>query len=140
MVLADGLILDLEDAVGPSLKETARENVRLTFSTSSISFAPSVVAVRMNGLDTRWGKEDLKEICRTKADAVVVPKVESPDTVRSVARLMQEFQAHDDMKIWAMVETPKGILNVANIAESDKRLCALVMGTSDLSRVSFFHT
>lgn len=126
---ADGLILDLEDAVGPTLKEKARKNV----VSAAFRKTSSTISIRMNALDSKWGLDDLKEICKCPVTAVVAPKVNSPETVLEIANLMKSFGARDEMEIWAMIETPKGVLEAHNIAQAHSRLTALVMGTSDLT-------
>jgi len=126
---ADSLILDLEDAVAPDAKAQARENIRAALVTG---FGHREAVVRINGLNTQWGLDDLKAFADTKADAILLPKVESASQIREVASLLKQFNPASTMKIWAMIETPLAIFNLPEIASSHPMLEALVLGTSDL--------
>ena len=126
---ADSLILDLEDAVAPDAKAQARENIRAALVTG---FGHREAVVRINGLNTQWGLDDLKAFADTKADAILLPKVESASQIRDVASLLKQFNPESTMKIWAMIETPLAIFKLPEIANSHPMLEALVLGTSDL--------
>jgi len=126
---ADSLILDLEDAVAPDAKSSARENI-LKALESGFGYREAVV--RINGLNTPWGLDDLKTFATSKADAIVLPKVESAAQVQEVAQLISKLNAPQSMSIWAMIETPKAIFNLQEIAQSHPLLETLVLGTSDL--------
>ena len=126
---ADSLILDLEDAVAPDAKAQARENIRAALVTG---FGHREAVVRINGLNTQWGLDDLKAFADTKADAILLPKVESASQIRDVASLLKQFNPVSTMKIWAMIETPLAIFKLPEIANSHPMLEALVLGTSDL--------
>ena len=126
---ADSLILDLEDAVAPDAKAQARENIRAALATG---FGHREAVVRINGLNTQWGLDDLKAFADTKADAILLPKVESASQIREVASLLKQFNPVSTMKIWAMIETPLAIFKLPEIASSHPMLEALVLGTSDL--------
>jgi citrate lyase subunit beta/citryl-CoA lyase len=128
-LVADSLILDLEDAVAPDAKVSARQNI-LTALDAGFGYREAVV--RINGLNTPWGLDDLKAFATSKADAVVLPKVESAAQVQAVANILQEMNARSDLTIWAMIETPKAIFKLEEIASSHPLLEALVLGTSDL--------
>jgi citrate lyase subunit beta/citryl-CoA lyase len=126
---ADSLILDLEDAVAPDAKAQARENIRAALVTG---FGHREAVVRINGLNTQWGLDDLKAFADTKADAILLPKVESASQIREVASLLKQFNPASTMNIWAMIETPLAIFKLPEIASSHPMLEALVLGTSDL--------
>ena len=126
---ADSLILDLEDAVAPDAKAEARENIRAALVTG---FGHREAVVRINGLNTQWGLDDLKAFADTKADAILLPKVESASQIGEVASLLKQFNPASTMKIWAMIETPLAIFTLPEIASSHPMLEALVLGTSDL--------
>ena len=126
---ADSLILDLEDAVAPDAKAQARENIRTALATG---FGHREAVVRINGLNTQWGLDDLKAFADTKADAILLPKVESASQIQKVASLLKQFNPASTMKIWAMIETPLAIFKLPEIASSHPMLEALVLGTSDL--------
>ena len=126
---ADSLILDLEDAVAPDAKVMARQNI---LQALEIGFGHREATVRINGLNTPWGMDDLKAFANSKADAIVLPKVESAQQIQTVAKLLKESQARPDLTIWAMIETPKAIFQLTEIANAHPLLEALVLGTSDL--------
>jgi citrate lyase subunit beta/citryl-CoA lyase len=127
---ADALIFDLEDAVAPAAKETARANV--VAAAKSKSYGKREIAIRCNGLGTEWGKADVVAIAASGADAIVVPKVESAGDVAAIVDLLAAAGAPKSMAIWAMMETPKGILHAEEVAASHERLQLLIMGTNDL--------
>jgi citrate lyase subunit beta/citryl-CoA lyase len=127
---ADALIFDLEDAVTPDAKEAARTNVVL--AAESKSYGKREIAIRCNGLTTPWAEADIAAIAKSGADAVLVPKVESAAAVTHVVSLLDTAGAPQSMAIWAMMETPKGILRAEEIAGSHPRLALFVMGTNDL--------
>lgn len=129
---ADGLIFDLEDAVAPDAKETARANVLEALKAGG--YGRREILVRVNGLATPWGQADVAAAARSGAHAVLVPKVESADAVRQVEQIMAASGAPDDMAIWCMMETPRGILKAEEIAGASPRLGGFVMGTSDLTK------
>lgn len=129
---ADGLILDLEDATAPDAKEEARGQV--VTAVQAGGYGPREIFVRVNGLDTRWGHADLVAAASSRADAVLLPKVESADEVRQAVRILETAGAPPEMRVWCMMETPRGILRAEEIADSTRRLAGFVMGTSDLAK------
>ena len=128
---ADAIIFDLEDAVAPDAKEAARANA--CAAASSGEYGTRELTIRCNGLDTPWGVDDLAAVAQTPASAVVIPKVDSVQTLDKVSERLDAAAAHADMTIWAMIETPTAILDVRAIA-AHWRVGALVMGTNDLAR------
>ena len=129
---ADGYILDLEDAVAPDAKDIARQQVCAALKAGG--FGSRELVIRVNGLATPWGHDDVAAAARSSAHAVVIPKVESADTVRQVEAIMHAAGAPADMAIWCMMETPRGMLEAPAIAAASPRLACLVMGTSDLAK------
>jgi len=129
---ADGLILDLEDAVAPDAKQEARTQV--VAAVKGGGFGRRELFVRTNAFTTPWGTEDLVAAAATGADAVLLPKVDSPDTVRQADAILRANGAPETMAIWCMIETPLGVLNVKEIAGACPRLGGFVMGTSDLAK------
>lgn len=127
---ADALIFDLEDAVAPDAKEAARSNV--VAAARSKAYGKREIAIRCNGLSTPWGKADVAAIARSGADAILVPKVESAADVAGIVALLDAAGAPPAMAVWAMMETPMGILRAEEVAGSHKRLQLFVMGTNDL--------
>ena len=128
---ADAIIFDLEDAVAPDAKEAARANA--VAAASSPDYGRRELTIRCNGLDTRWGAEDLAAAANSGASAVVIPKVASVSTLDMVSSLLDAAGAPARMKIWAMIETPTAILDVRAIV-AHPRVAVLVMGTNDLAR------
>ena len=133
---ADGLVLDLEDAVAPEAKVQAREAIAKALKNGG--FGNREVLVRINGLDTQWWVEDLNVIVAAKPDAVLLPKVSDPAQLEDVASRLVDLGADPHIKIWAMMETPLAMLNVGAIAaaalDTETRLAGFVMGTNDLAK------
>lgn len=128
----DALIFDLEDAVGPDHKQSARQNA--CAAARSGEYGHREVAIRVNGAGTQWHDDDLAAVCEAGPDAVVVPKVDSADAVREVVAAMERHGVPDHTRIWAMVETPTAVLEVAAIASASDRLAVLVVGSNDLAK------
>jgi citrate lyase subunit beta / citryl-CoA lyase len=128
----DGLILDLEDAVAPDAKGSAREAA--CAAAASGEYGAREVTIRVNGADTEWHHDDLAAACAAGPDAVVVPKVSSADAVLQLVEAMAGFGAPEHTKLWAMVETPAAMLHCEEIASASDRLTVLVMGTNDLAK------
>jgi citrate lyase subunit beta/citryl-CoA lyase len=127
---ADTLILDLEDAVAPDAKDLARKQV--CDAVKAGGFGKRELVIRVNGLWTQWGEDDLSAAMAAGPDAVLVPKVSSPDDLKTIE---ERFTGHDSERktaIWAMMETPLAILNAGAIAGTGGRLRCFVMGTNDL--------
>jgi citrate lyase subunit beta/citryl-CoA lyase len=129
---ADALILDLEDAVAPDVKEEARE--RVCAAAQSSEYGKREITIRCNGLDTKWHADDVAAIAKAGPAAIVVPKVNSADDVHAVEQALERAGAPDHLKIWAMVETPVAMLHAEQIALASDRLAAFVMGTNDLAK------
>ncbi|WP_271897704.1 HpcH/HpaI aldolase/citrate lyase family protein [Candidatus Phyllobacterium onerii] len=133
---ADAIIFDLEDAVAPDDKEDAREALREYFLAPPKSKAERIV--RVNGLASEWGAEDLLAARACRPDAILLPKVETPQDITGVAEILEETDASEGIRLWAMIETPRGILNADEIAElglrSTARLDCFVIGTNDISK------
>jgi citrate lyase subunit beta / citryl-CoA lyase len=129
-VQADGLILDLEDAVAPAAKALARAKVLEALSRGG--YGEREVLVRVNALGTPFSEADLAMVARSKADGVLLSKVEGPETVRQAEAALALAGAREDLALWCMLETPRGILAAPRIAEASPRLLGLVAGTSDL--------
>lgn len=119
----DAVILDLEDAVAPDAKPAARETVAAVLGEGG--FGPRTVLVRVNGAQTEWGAADMAAIVPHAPDGIVLPKVASPEECDIPGRL-------GATRVWAMVETPEGVLNAAAIARAPE-MGGLVIGTNDLA-------
>lgn len=122
---ADAIIFDLEDAVIPEEKEAARATLAEALEVGG--YGARLKVIRINALDTRWGEADAKAVNGMDADAVLLPKVNTPTDLDALAALT------GDLPIWAMMETPLGMLNAASIAAHPK-LDGMVMGTNDLAK------
>jgi citrate lyase subunit beta/citryl-CoA lyase len=92
------------------------------------------LVVRVNGLATPWGYDDLAAAAAMKVDAVLLPKVESADAVRQAEALLEASEAPESLALWCMMETPLAMLHAEQIAQASPRVAALVMGTSDLAK------
>jgi len=131
----DAVILDLEDAVAPDAKGTARELIVQALQNGG--FGNREVLVRINGLDTAWWRDDLA-VAAARPDALLVPKVSTPEQLREVAKHLVGVRAEANVRIWAMMETPLAMLNAREIAaaalDPQTRLAGFVMGTNDLAK------
>ncbi len=121
----DAIIFDLEDAVAADEKENARETLGAALAAGG--YGSRVKVVRINGLDTEWGRADATAVRQMDADAVLLPKVDSAADVDALAAIT------GDLPIWAMMETPRGMLNAAEIA-AHPLMAGFVMGTNDLAK------
>ncbi|MEO1316013.1 MAG: CoA ester lyase [Pseudomonadota bacterium] len=126
---ADVLLLDLEDAVAPDEKPAARK--ALAASLAEGGFGSRETVVRVNALGTPWGGDDLAMAARSGADAVLLPKVESSAMVEAAAAALDNADGPQSLALWAMIETPRGILAAERIARHP-RLACFVLGTNDL--------
>lgn len=133
---ADALILDLEDSVAPEAKAEARAKVAAAVTTRG--YGSREIVIRVNGLDTPWGAEDLKMTAAANPDAVLVPKVARPGDIVSVSRMHRGMGGSETTRMWAMMETPMAIFNVREIASVHDvaRLSCFVLGTNDLLKES----
>tara|TARA_S200002703_G_scaffold34958_1_gene30189 strand:+ start:678 stop:1520 length:843 start_codon:yes stop_codon:yes gene_type:complete len=131
---ADTVIMDLEDAVAPDAKEAARETIRAAIQGGG--YGHREIVVRMNGLDTEWGRADLKMAVDSGAHALLAPKVIDGSDIDRLDDAMSRAGAPADMGLWVMIEMPKAILNIKDIAEAvgRTRLTTFVMGTNDLAK------
>jgi citrate lyase subunit beta/citryl-CoA lyase len=128
---ADSVIFDLEDAVAPDSKESAR--LAACAAASSGEYGSRELTIRCNGLETPWGADDLAAVAVSNAAAVVVPKVSSVAYLDQVAQRLADAGAPSSMTVWAMIETPTAIFDARAIA-AHPSVSVLVMGTNDLAR------
>jgi citrate lyase subunit beta / citryl-CoA lyase len=132
----DAAIVDLEDAVHPDSKAGARETMlgRLAGWTQR----NALLAVRINPLDGSHGLDDLKAALEIRPDAIVLPKVEAPATILALSDALSDLDADPAVRIWAMIETPRAVFNLAQIAElghhHTARLNCFVTGANDLMK------
>jgi len=133
---ADGVIIDLEDAVAPDAKVAARKQVAEAVKAGG--FGKREVFVRVNGIDTEWHAEDLHDAGHAAPDGIVVPKITSLDQLEQIGRRLLDMGIDHKTRVWAMIETPIAIFNVKDIAaaakDSETRLAGLILGTNDLAK------
>lgn len=128
---ADALILDLEDAVAPDMKAQARDLV--AGAVAEGGYGARRLIIRINGLDTRWGAEDLEAALSVRPHAILLPKVARVRDVAVVADTLSAADPNHPTRLWAMIESPQGVLNAAEIARAP-RMAAFIMGTNDLAK------
>ncbi|MFA8450654.1 MAG: CoA ester lyase [Bacteroidales bacterium] len=133
---ADGLLLDLEDAVAINQKDAARILLRNMIQT--IDFYDSEVTVRINHLDTPFGMDDLKAIVPIQPDAIRIPKIERAEDIQRIVEIVEKIEdehglSHDKMKLHPMIETALGVQNVYEIASCHPRIDAISIGGQDLT-------
>ena len=133
---ADGIIIDLEDAVAPDAKVQAREQVAATVKAGG--FGAREVFIRVNGIDTPWHADDMYAAAHAAPDAILIPKINNADQLEMVGRRLLDMGTDHKTRIWAMIETPISIINIGAIAaaakDSETRLSGFVLGTNDLAK------
>jgi citrate lyase subunit beta/citryl-CoA lyase len=133
---ADAVILDLEDSVAPEAKAAARQQV--VDAVKAGGFGAREVIVRVNGLDTPWHVDDVTAAAHAAPDAILVPKISTPQQLEAIGQRLLDMRSHLRTRIWAMIETPLAIFNILSLAkeadDSESRLDAFVMGTNDLAK------
>ncbi|WP_457089119.1 HpcH/HpaI aldolase/citrate lyase family protein [Microvirga sp. P5_D2] len=133
---ADAVIFDLEDAVAPESKAQARDGVCAAVRAGG--YGSRELVIRINGLTTAWAEDDLAAAAAAMPDAILIPKVSSPDDLLKVGARLQALGAPDQVRVWAMIETPLAILDAKAIAavahNKISRLSCFVMGTNDLAK------
>ncbi|MEM9939448.1 MAG: CoA ester lyase [Pseudomonadota bacterium] len=131
---ADTLIFDLEDAVAPEAKGEARDTV--CSAVAAGGYGAREIVIRVNGLDTEWGLEDIKAAVAAGPDAILAPKVIDGGDIDRLDDAMSRAGAGPDMGLWVMIEMPKALFNIHDLAEAvgRTRLNAFVMGTNDLAK------
>ena len=127
----DAIIFDLEDAVAVDEKANAR--ALLAEVLAETDYGPRAKLLRINGLDSDWGRADLEVLAGVRPEAILLPKVNSAAGVAALADLLDKRPETADTRIWAMMETPLGPLNPLEIAQAP-RMAGLVLGTNDLAK------
>lgn len=138
---ADGVILDLEDAVAPDAKEAARKQVAEAVKAGG--FGAREVFIRVNAIDTPWHAEDLNAAAHAAPDGILVPKISNPDQLEMLGQRLLDMGTDHRTRLWAMIETPIAIFNIQSIAacakDSETRLSGFVLGTNDLAKETGTH-
>lgn len=133
---ADGVILDLEDSVAPDAKPVARDQI--AEAVAAKGFGRREIIIRINNLDSPWWQDDLAMAAAARSDGILVPKISSPDDVKKLEERLRALKADPAICLWAMIETPIGVLSAQQIAatarEGDKRLAGFIMGPNDIAR------
>ncbi|MCB1677503.1 MAG: CoA ester lyase [Halioglobus sp.] len=125
---ADAIVFDLEDAVAPQAKDSARQAVLAQLAAGG--YGQRQLAVRCNAPGTPWGADDIRALARSGIQTLCLPKVETPDQLQEVRDLLSTC-GRPDMQLWAMIETPSGVDNVRQLAAFES-VQALLLGTTDL--------
>lgn len=133
---ADGVLLDLEDAVAESCKDDARRLV--SWLLRDMDFGDVMKTVRVNALDTQWCVRDLEEIVPCHPDAIRLPKCQGPEEIVEADRLITELErSHGietgSVELHAMLETAGGVQMARDIARASSRVTALTLGGHDLA-------
>lgn len=131
---ADAIIMDMEDAVAPEMKETARQTIAAALAEGG--YGNREIIVRTNGIDTEWFEADIAAAVAAKPNAILVPKVSSKEEVLKIDAAIKANNNGESIDIWAMIETPRAIMDIFNLCSAAKEvpLRALVMGTNDLAK------
>lgn len=132
----DAVVLDLEDSVAPDAKAAARQLVKSTVSMGG--YGRRELVIRLNGPDTIWFEDDLLAAIEAAPDAILIPKVSSAETLSRLGQRLADVGAAPALRVWAMIETPRAILDIADLAGAARdpltRLACLVLGTNDLAK------
>jgi len=127
---SDGVIFDLEDAVAPDAKAAARAQAAAALQQGG--YGNRLRVIRINGLDTNWWRDDLAAAVAARPDAVLIPKVESAETLQRVEEEMAWLGGIEDIALWSMIETPMAFLRLEALALATERQTTWVVGTNDL--------
>jgi citrate lyase subunit beta/citryl-CoA lyase len=135
-IAADALILDLEDAVAPDVKEMARGQV--CDAVRQGGYGRRELVIRVNAPGTLWHEADLAAAIAATPDAILIPKVSDPETLAAIGNRLAAAGADPKIRIWSMIETPQAILSIAAIAAAARvpatRLSCFVLGLNDLAK------
>ncbi|MGJ4905580.1 HpcH/HpaI aldolase/citrate lyase family protein [Bradyrhizobium sp. HKCCYLS2058] len=133
---ADGLILDLEDSVAPDAKAAARDQIAKAVAADG--YGKRELLIRVNSLDTPWWSDDVAMAGQAATDGILVPKVSTVQDLRLVTDRLAEVGADPALKVWAMIETARAVLDAdllaATVHEQGSRLAGFVFGPNDISR------
>lgn len=127
---ADCIIFDLQESVPPAKKEQARTMLVKAFENPNFGYSEKII--RVNSLDSDWGMDDLRAVCKLEIDGVLFPNVESGGELKAAIATMDELGG-SRLPVMANIESPKGVLRSEEIAGCGSRLVAIVLGTTDLA-------
>lgn len=128
---ADAIIFDLEDAV--AIEEKANARALLSARLQDTDYGSRAKLVRINALETPWGMDDLNVVAQASPEAILLPKVDDAAQIEALARLLDARAETQQTRIWAMMESPLGVLNALAIARAP-RMAGFVLGTNDLAK------
>ncbi|MCF0237175.1 MAG: citrate lyase subunit beta, partial [Sphaerochaetaceae bacterium] len=133
---ADAIMFDLEDSVSMAEKDAARMLVYNALKT--IDFSPCEVVVRVNPLDTPYGKQDIEAMVRGGAQVIRLPKTETAQDIIDTEKAIEEAEKAAGIpvgktRMMAAIEGPLGVINAYAIATASKRLIAIALGAEDYS-------
>ena len=132
----DAVILDLEDSVAPDAKSMARDQIAQAVAAGG--FGKREIIIRINNLESPWWEDDLTMAARAKPDGILVPKISRPADIKKLEERLRMLKADPGIVLWAMIESPLGVLSAQEIAatarEGDKRLTGFIMGPNDIAR------
>lgn len=135
---ADVFIFDLEDSVAEGKKREARDILKRHFETSVSFQGRAERVIRVNGAGSTHFERDLDLVIACRPDAVLLPKVETPETIIETADRLAEHDGLEGIRIWAMIETPKAVLNAGALAAAADMRCSrlevFVIGLNDLRK------
>lgn len=138
----DAVVIDLEDAVAPQDKAAAREKLGAIFANRPNKRCEMII--RVNALASEWGSDDLAASAACEPDGILLPKVDTARDLLEAGDVLDDAFAPDSVRLWAMIETPKALLNIGAIAELGRdpasRLACFVAGTNDLAKETGVHT
>ncbi|MBR0871842.1 CoA ester lyase [Bradyrhizobium tropiciagri] len=133
---ADGIILDLEDSVAPDAKAVAREQIAKAVVAKG--FGKREVLIRINALDTPWWIDDITMAGKAQPDGILVPKISTVADLNAVADRLSDVGAQTSIRVWAMIETARAVLDADKLAaaskDSETRLAGFVFGPNDIAR------
>ena len=132
----DGVILDLEDSVAPDAKAAARDQIIKTVKEGG--FGKRELFIRTNSIDTPWFTDDMNAAIAAVPDAIIVPKISTPQQVELLGQRLLDKHAGSKIHLWIMIETALAIFNAPQLAamsrDSETRLTGIIMGTNDLAK------
>ena len=133
---ADGIILDLEDSVAPDAKAMAREQIAKAVAAKG--FGKREILIRINALDSPWWIDDITMAGKAQPDGILVPKISTVDDLNAVADRLSDIGAQASIRVWAMIETARAVLDADKLAaaskDSETRLAGFVFGPNDIAR------
>ncbi len=129
---ADGIILDLEDSVAPDAKAMARDQIAK--AVAARGFGKREVLIRVNALDTTWWVDDVTMAGKARPDGILVPKVSSVEDLKAIADRLNDINAHTSIRVWAMIETARAVLDADKLAALGQFAVARLLGRQPLRR------